>query len=126
MLLNSFYEINEQSASAAGDRTILSAQITINKTHPIFQGHFPGMPVVPGVCMIQIVKEIFESHTKLSVSMTDAGNIKFLSVINPEINNELNVEISFKENSGSYDIDARLYFNETVFFKIKCILSVIA
>jgi 3-hydroxyacyl-[acyl-carrier-protein] dehydratase len=125
MLLNSFYEINRQSESTAGDRTILSAQITINKTHPIFQGHFPGMPVVPGVCMIQIIKEIFESHSKLSVSMTDAGNIKFLSVINPEINNELNAEISFKENSGAYDIDARLYFNDTIFFKIKCILSAI-
>ena len=123
MLLNSFYEIIQRSASTSGDTTILSAQIAINKSHAIFHGHFPEMPVVPGVCMIQIIKEIFESHTKQTVSMTDAENIKFLTFINPEVNNRLEVEISCKENSGVYDIDGRLYFNETVFFKIKCILS---
>lgn len=124
MLLNNFYEVKEQSASQAESRTTISAQVVIHKSHPIFSGHFPGLPIVPGVCMIQMVKEIFETHLKAPLLLSSAGNIKFLSVINPEKNNELNVEISFTENSGHYEMDARLYSGDITFFKIKGIFSV--
>ena len=124
MLQNSFYEVKEQSASLEGEKTTISAQVAIDKTHPIFQGHFPGLPIVPGVCMIQMVKEIFEIHLEQSVSLTAASNIKFLSVINPEKDKDLNVEISFSESSRNYEIDARLYFGEVTFFKIKGTFSV--
>ena len=57
MLLGNFFtiinkEITDNSA------TLL---ISINAAHPIFEGHFPGQPVVPGVCMIQMIKEMMES-----------------------------------------------------------------
>ena len=39
------------------------ANIILNKDHEIFKGHFPGNPVTPGVCMMQIVKELTEEFT---------------------------------------------------------------
>jgi 3-hydroxyacyl-[acyl-carrier-protein] dehydratase len=38
----------------------LEASFLLNPKHAIFAGHFPGQPVVPGVCMLQIIKEGLE------------------------------------------------------------------
>ena len=123
MLLNNFFEIKEKVATKSGEKVIVSSRIAINKAHPIFKGHFPGQPVVPGVCMIQMVKEILESHLSIKLLLTSAANIKFLSVINPEINSELNIEISYTSPSHIYNVDARLYRGEVTFFKIQGNLS---
>ena len=56
MLLNNFFELNNLIVS--DDRTNAAAKATLNPKHPIFDGHFPESPVVPGVCMIQMIKEI--------------------------------------------------------------------
>ena len=32
--------------------------VEIDPTHPIFEGHFPDQPVLPGVCMVQIALTI--------------------------------------------------------------------
>ena len=56
MLLNDFFTINDKVSS----ETEIWAELYINATHKIFEGHFPNQPVVPGVCMMQMIKEILE------------------------------------------------------------------
>ena len=47
----------------------IEAEISIDVHHKIFEGHFPGQPVLPGVCMIQIVKELVEkAMTKRAIA----------------------------------------------------------
>jgi len=90
MILNNFYHIQQQSKTADG----LQASITINPEHKIFEGHFPGQPVVPGVCMIQIVKEFLEQSTLEKLIMTEATQVKFLNIIVP--NKEELIELNLK------------------------------
>ena len=59
MLIKDLYKVNDLVTDK--DRTI--AQISIDRDHTIFKGHFPGNPVMPGVCMIQIIKELTEEAT---------------------------------------------------------------
>ena len=55
----------------------------------IYQAHFPGEPITPGVCIVQIGKEVIEDllleHSSASrrLEIIKAKNIKFLSVISP-------------------------------------------
>jgi 3-hydroxyacyl-[acyl-carrier-protein] dehydratase len=119
MLMNSFFVINEKSAAMTNGKTSISSQITIDKTHPIFNGHFPNQPIVPGVCMIQMIKEILENHLSSKLFFSSAGNIKFLSFINPEINNTLNVEISYSSSTLPFDVEAQLFRGDIIFFKVK-------
>lgn len=123
MLLNSFFIVNNQNTTNQGEKVIINTQIMIQKSHLIFKGHFPQQPVVPGVCMIQIIKELLENHLGKSLFFTSAGNIKFLSIINPEVNNELQAEISYSTLSTQYDVDARLFWGDLTFFKIRGIFS---
>ena len=54
MLLDNFYTI---LSSESSDSTIWTIQIKLNPGHPVYQGHFPEHPVVPGVCLLQLIKE---------------------------------------------------------------------
>ncbi len=60
--------------------------IRLNPNHAIFKGHFPDNPVTPGVCMMQIIKELAEQITTYSLFMTRSSNVKFMALINPETN----------------------------------------
>jgi 3-hydroxyacyl-[acyl-carrier-protein] dehydratase len=75
MLLNDFYRIEEWQ----GARAIL----TINADHPIFAGHFPGQPVVPGACQLQIVQELLSQLLDSDYSLVKADQVKFLLPIDP-------------------------------------------
>lgn len=118
MLLNNFFTIQEESSTEVSGKSIITAQICIDKKHSIFEGHFPNQPIVPGVCMIQIIKEILEKHRNQKLYFTTGSNIKFLSMINPEVNSTLNVEINYN-NSNPDDVDAKLFLGEIIFFKVK-------
>ena len=120
MLLNDFYSIVHQVPAASS----VKAKIAINKRHKIFEGHFPGIPVVPGVCMMQIVLEMVEVSTGKQVSLVAADSMKFLSVINPEQNKEIDVVINYTEDGGRLQISANLFEGPVIFFKLKATLKI--
>ena len=52
-----------------------SALLEFNTEHPIFKGHFPGQPVVPGACLLQIVKEMMQTITGMDLQLIKAHQI---------------------------------------------------
>ena len=58
-------------------------------THPIFEGHFPDQPVLPGVCMVQIALTIASAMHGKPLRMLNARTIKFLTPVDPRISPEL-------------------------------------
>jgi len=119
ILLNDFYTIMNRDASDG----VVRAKIAINRTHKIFDGHFPGLPIVPGVCMMQIIREIMEVTTEKSLMIVSADNMKFLSVINPDHNQEVDVSITYSEDSGTFTVNASLFAGTVTFFKLKAALK---
>jgi len=71
MLKDDFFYIQ----SVNDEQGVISAMLEINPSHKIFQGHFPGQPVVPGVCMMEMVKEITEMVTGKEMFLQKADNI---------------------------------------------------
>lgn len=58
-------------------------EVLLDEKHFIYQAHFPGEPVTPGVCIIQIAKELLEDHLQHDFVIRQVKNVKFLSVISP-------------------------------------------
>lgn len=58
-------------------------EVLLDEKHFIYQAHFPGEPVTPGVCIIQIAKELLEDHLQHDLVIRQVKNVKFLSVISP-------------------------------------------
>ncbi len=120
MLLNDFYQLKVISANSLDDQTEMEGEIALNSAHLIFKGHFPNLPIVPGVCMVQIIKEIVEWQLQQKLFLSSASNIKFLTVLNPEIHHQVSVKIQLKPSvEDVFETESKLYFGEIIFFKMK-------
>ncbi|MGB5005617.1 MAG: hypothetical protein WBO39_01670 [Ferruginibacter sp.] len=116
MLLNDFFTINNRESSP----TEIWAELIIDPNHKIFEGHFPNLPVVPGVCMMQMIKEIIEDVLGKATNLVHAAEMKFMAVINPQENNRIQSTIKYTtDENGAIHIIASLYKDELVHFKFK-------
>jgi 3-hydroxyacyl-[acyl-carrier-protein] dehydratase len=105
---------------------LVKATVRLNPSHNVFRGHFPGNPVLPGVYIIQILKDIAMNLTKKKLIVSKADSIKYLAFINPESNSTLVFETSFSdefENIIKYNCSVNS--DNTVFCRIKGEMSVV-
>lgn len=116
MLTGNFFELAAVNNTAGK----IIGLVQFNAAHSIFEGHFPGQPVVPGVCMMQMVKEILQQVMKVSARLEKADLVKFLTVINPVETKSVQVELACSgiENE-QVKISATLFNQETVYFKMR-------
>jgi 3-hydroxyacyl-[acyl-carrier-protein] dehydratase len=80
-----------------GTGEILNASVMIMRDHPVFNGHFPGNPVLPGVCTLQITGELLSKYLDQKLILIKSDNIKFMSLVIPTVNTILKYEISLSE-----------------------------
>jgi 3-hydroxyacyl-[acyl-carrier-protein] dehydratase len=112
--LNDLYVIKDIREELAGNS--YTVQIELNAGHPIFTGHFPGNPVLPGVCTVQIIKELLANLLGRNLSLKKAATIKYLSFINPELNRLINFDLQVKEGEkGQLICNASVFYKTTVF-----------
>lgn len=116
MLLKDFYKVTSLTKI---DSQKHLAVISVNEKHEIFKGHFPGNPIMPGVCMMQIIKELTEEITESSLIMQSLSNVKFMALINPEVTPELHIELDITVNDDqTIKVKNTTTFNETVALKL--------
>ena len=66
------------------DGEVTTYTISLLPSCVIYAAHFPGMPITPGVCQIQIVKELLEDNLNKALTIQGVRNAKFVSVLSPE------------------------------------------
>lgn len=76
---NNLYKVIEVKETPEG----VTYSISLNRESPIYQAHFPCMPVTPGVCIIQMVEEMLADHTGKDLQIATVKNAKFLTMLQP-------------------------------------------
>lgn len=114
-ILTDFYTLEGYEKSENGS---FSASITLNQNHEIFKGHFPGNPVTPGVCMMQIIKELTEEFTGNKLFLKSASNVKFMAIINPFETPNLTMQLDIKEVDNDVKVKNTTAFGETIALKM--------
>lgn len=114
-ILTDFYSLQSYNKTENGSYI---AAITLNKDHDIFKGHFPGNPVTPGVCMMQIVKELTEEFTGKKLFLKSASNVKFMAIINPFETSELILQLDISEHDEEVKVKNTTSFGETIALKM--------
>ncbi len=121
MLIEGLYKITAIETTDGG----ILAKVHLNKDHAIFKGHFPGNPVMPGVCMIQIIKELTEEATKKNLFLAVSSNIKFMAIINPDKNPDLQIAIDITEENGEVKVKNVTSYEETVALKLSATFKIV-
>lgn len=111
MLKDSLYTIQNIS----GEDNIIEAAIQLDGNHDVFKGHFPGQPILPGVCMLQMAKEILEIFFHNKMQLLKAEDIRFLAVVDPTQNKELRFVIQYDVSEiRSITVNAKIIKKDNV------------
>lgn len=119
MLKDNLYQI----VQIQSDEQEIRAEIKLNNEHEIFKGHFPDVPVLPGVTMMQMVKEILEKTLAKELQIKNAGQLKFLQMVNPQKVSSLGFQINWSKTEEGIKVKAVLKQEEQVFFKMSGLLG---
>jgi 3-hydroxyacyl-[acyl-carrier-protein] dehydratase len=65
---------------------------------PVFAGHFPGRPLVPGIFQIELVQLAAETILRSSLELRTIDRAKFLRPILPEENIRLHLKLAQKNH----------------------------
>ncbi len=118
MLLNKLYKL--LSLEISEEQYKITAHILLNWEHPVFEGHFPGNPILPGVCTVQIIRELIEKSVGKELMLSKAGNIKYLGFISPTATNEIQFVIVIKNpETGVLICSASVSAGETALCSFK-------
>ncbi len=105
---------------------VIEAEIELNASHKIFEGHFPGQPVVPGVCMMQIIKEILEEAISKKITLLKSDHAKFLAMIDPRQTKLVKATLKYNlAPADEIDIIASLFNDDIVFLKYKALFQIL-
>jgi len=110
MFEGNLYNIKELNIT---DDTI-NAKISLNSNHEIFKGHFPDMPILPGVCTLQIIKELTYKFVNKNITLVKGDNIKFTAIINPNENKNILFDIKILSNTNEFVTINCIVSNSTI------------
>lgn len=118
ILKDNFYKIHN-IARIDNSATI---RVELLPSHPIYVGHFPGQPVVPGVCTLTIIKECIKEILGNSVSYASIKECKYMSALIPEEDLYINISITIDDDKNVKVVVNRDRTQEIV-LKLKAVIK---
>ena len=116
MLQNTLYTIEELSQEGKKH----TVAVKIDPDHEIFKGHFPSQPILPGVCLMEMVREVLSHIKQHPVLLTQAQNIKFLKVVDPREDASLKIELEVEEKDSLLQVMVTSFLGDgSANFKMK-------
>ena len=114
-LNNDYFKID--NCTNEGEDTLFS--ITLLSDYCAYEGHFPGNPVSPGVCNIQMIKECAEQMAGKRFFLGYISRCKLSVVITPQTTPQLSIRMRLSEVEGLYNVNAVVNDNETMYIEFK-------
>ena len=99
-LINDLFEV----VSTQQCEDSYQCQVKFNPEHRIYKAHFPGNPITPGVCLMQMGEEMLEQKYGKQLQLSVVKTIRFKKIVGP---NDTPVYTFTKEvlNQGVLSVD---------------------
>ena len=117
MLKDDFFTIVNQTGI---DNHNVHFAIRLDENHIIYRAHFPNNPITPGVCIVQIAKELFSAYNEDDFVVTKVRNVKFSHPIIPTVHSQIdfNMKIEETEDVNIYTVKSTVCAENIVFTKL--------
>ena len=74
--------------------------LRLNRDHFIFRCHFPEQPIVPGVCIVQMLSELIAGYAGRKLYVREMRRVKFVGPVYPDQTPELSYRITSYNDDG--------------------------
>lgn len=119
MLIKDYYTIEGTSQQESA----YIFHIRLNPECNVYQGHFPGEPVSPGVCNIQMIKELAEQVAGRSLFMGNLQLCRLTTLVTPQAHPTMVATIVMEEKEGTYKLRATLGKKGETYLELKAELN---
>lgn len=109
-----FFPAKEIVATKVDDKEIYELMVKLNPDCAVYQGHFPGNPVSPGVCNMRMLQQCAEQVIGLPLDIEQIDSCRFLSVITPKTHSVLTVRLSYVMEDAFYKVNAGIWDHNEV------------
>jgi 3-hydroxyacyl-[acyl-carrier-protein] dehydratase len=116
-LLEDFY--TEIVSTDLSTENTFTATVELNPSHKIYKGHFPEIPVAPGVSLIQLIQEVLAKKIDHPLALKEGSNIKFLAMINPLKENKITISYTVLIKDKEVDVTANISGRGVIYVKFK-------
>ena len=116
MLIKDYYTIENVSKPENG---IVRFEISLKADCQVYEGHFPGEPVSPGVCNIQMIKECAEQVAGKSLLLNNLQQCRLTTLVTPIQHPQVEVTILLEEKGDAYKLKATIGKGEEVYLDLK-------
>ena len=115
MLIENYYKVNDIIAGT--EKTLFI--IFLKPDCEVYKGHFPGIPISPGACNIQMIKECAEWIAGKHLFMNNLQHCRLTTLITPLVYPEVVVTIYLEKMLDVYKLKATIGKNEDVYLELK-------
>ncbi len=119
MLIKDYYDILSLAQGESG--TLF--EVRLNPYCAVYTGHFPGTPVSPGVCNIQMVKECAEQVAGKPLLLSGIKQCRLTTLVSPQKHPLLTVSIVLSEKDDAYQLAATIGRDDAVYLELKAELT---
>ena len=120
MLVKDYYKIKDILKKEDGTTLF---QIILQTDCEVYKGHFPGEPVSPGVCNIQMIRECAEQTLEKPLLLNNLQQCRLTTLVTPLKNPQVEVTIHLEEKGGVYKLKATLGKGEDIYLDLKAELT---
>ena len=100
-----------KSVSLDAEKGVLHAVFWFDPSLPVFKGHFPGNPILPGVFLIEMVRTAWSTATKKRCNIVKICRAKFAGIILP--GQDISLNATATSNGYYISINAVLQVEQT-------------
>ncbi len=117
--MKDLYEISP--AHGAGEGVF---EVRLNPGHDIFRGHFPGNPVLPGICSLMLVRDCASRLAARPLRYASVRESKFLAAITPDAHPTVRIKLTAADpETDARTLDATIQSGDVTMLKLKARLT---
>jgi 3-hydroxyacyl-[acyl-carrier-protein] dehydratase len=114
-LLNDYFRIDSQTT--AGDETIF--RVTLLPDYCAYAGHFPGNPVSPGVCNIQMIKECAVQLAGQPLFLGYIAQCRLSAIVTPQATPHLQIHMQLSGTDDLFNVRATVCDDTITYIEFK-------
>ncbi|NLA15072.1 MAG: hypothetical protein GX877_00840 [Bacteroidales bacterium] len=120
--MKKLFTIESVTATEPGN---FRATARLNTTHEVFQGHFPEVPILPGVCSLYLIRICTETILGKKLQYVAVGTCKFSSVVEPlrEETLLMNAKTEVQEETNEIKVSAELQYGTHPVLKMQALMK---